>query len=163
MGDEVLRPHVPSPKLVAAWLLLHDLDTTAVPQWAAWWIIDGHDGPAVVELAGLDGKHPLDVRDATAAALEEIGIPEPSLIDAVRLAFDDKAQKCLTGRLDELDLAGWVEHVYIRSDYNDGVLAQPLGETYGIDDEWQGKWGRLEPDLRLAVRDACVAQLRART
>lgn len=36
----------PSPTLVAAWLVLGMLPTERVPLWAAYWLTNGHDGPA---------------------------------------------------------------------------------------------------------------------
>src|SRR5262245_7644371 len=54
---------VPSPRLVAAWLALDMLPTEHLPRWAAFWLVDGYDGAALVELAGLHGDDPREVRD----------------------------------------------------------------------------------------------------
>jgi hypothetical protein len=48
---------------VAAWLILGTVPTERVPLWAAHWIVAGHDGPALAELAGLHGDDPHEVRD----------------------------------------------------------------------------------------------------
>ena len=154
-GDE----ERPSPELVAARLVIGDLNVALVPTWASWWIVNGHDGSAVVSLAGLSGSDPFDVREALLAALTEIEVAIPSLADAWPPVAHDRASSCLAGIIDELDLAAWVERVYIDSSYDSAVLAEPLGEIHGIDDEHRGRWGRTDVDLRRAVRTACRAQV----
>jgi hypothetical protein len=155
--------NVPRPELVAAWLVLHDLDTRSVPVWAAWWLVTDDGGPAVCDLAGLSGLDPFDVRDALIPALNELGIRTPALADACRLAFTDRAERCLGGEVDESELAAWVERIYIWSGYDHEVLHAPLGAIYGIDDEWRGSWGRTEAELREAVRAACREQIAVAT
>jgi len=62
---------VPSPTLVVAWLTLDMLPTQRIPRWAAFWLVDGHNGAALVELAGLHGDDPCEVRDLLPAALAD--------------------------------------------------------------------------------------------
>lgn len=88
-----------SPELVAAHYALGSLDETSVPSWAAWWVIDGHDGPAVVELAGLAGDDPFDVREALMPAFSELDVTVPHLAQAWEVVATDLAAKCLAGRL----------------------------------------------------------------
>jgi hypothetical protein len=153
---------VPSPALVAAWKVLKRLDPARVPTWAAWWIVQGHDGDVVCQLAGLSGQDPYDVHDLLPLALSEMGVLEPSLAQAVQLAFDHEAKVCLAGEVDERTVARFVEDVYIDAGYPTFVLDEPLGEICGVDDEWEGGWGRQEDGLRRAVRTACLAQLSLR-
>jgi hypothetical protein len=41
-----------------------------IPWWAAQWLVDGRDGAALRELAGLDGRDVRAVRDLLPAVLE---------------------------------------------------------------------------------------------
>ncbi len=40
------------------------------------------------------------------------------------------------------------------------MIVLPLGQLYGIDDEWEAGWGRTDTELRAATRQACLDQLR---
>jgi hypothetical protein len=160
-NDPEDRPEVPNASLVAAWLVLEHLDTTSVPMWASWWLVDGQDGEALRQLAGESGSDPFDVRDALLEALDEMNLPLPTISQAARQAFDHEALMCLHDKVSEHSLVRSVESVYIKAGYSDAVLAQPLGATYGLDDEWTGGWGRTDRDLRDAVRSACREQLRS--
>ncbi|MGH8990998.1 MAG: hypothetical protein ACRDZ7_05660 [Acidimicrobiia bacterium] len=159
MAQQSEPDDLPSPSLVAAWLVVDRLDPASVPTSAAWWLVQGHDGEALRQLAGLSGQDPWDVRELLPSALADIGVALPTPAEAVRLAFEHEAKACLAGKVDERTVARFVENVYIDSDYASWVLDEPLGEIYGVDDEWEGRWGRLEDDLRKAVRAACAAQL----
>lgn len=163
MADPGAPQDVARPLLLAAELVLGALDTTAVPRWAAWWIVEGIDGPAVCRLAGLPGDDPFEVRDALGEALAELGVHSPGLAAACRIAFTDRAARCLRGEIDERQLVCWIESVYIASDYADVVVMEPLGSTYGVDDEWVGGWGRTEQELRQVVRASCMDQLQQTT
>jgi len=46
-----------------------------MPAWATEALINGHDSPLLAEVAGMDGGDARDVRDAFAAALNELGAP----------------------------------------------------------------------------------------
>jgi len=47
---------VPSPATVAAWVALDMLAPEQLPLLASMWLVHGHDGPAVAELAGLSDR-----------------------------------------------------------------------------------------------------------
>ncbi|WP_426571465.1 hypothetical protein [Aquihabitans sp. McL0605] len=111
-------------------------------------------------LAGLTGDDAFDVRDALRPAMDELGIAVPPFVEAWRVVATDRAADCLAGRLDEFELVAWVERIYIESEYDDGVINEPLGATYGVDDEHIGGWGRSDTELRVEVRSACLDQLR---
>jgi len=162
VAEQPVPDDLPSPSLVAAWLVLDRLDPAAVPTWAAWWLVQGHDGEALRKLAGLPGRDPFDVRDDLPPALADVGVELPTPADAVRLAFEHQAEACLAGKLDERTVARFAEDVYVDTDYASWVLDEPLGAIYGIDDEWEGRWGRAEDELRRSVRAACSAQLKNR-
>jgi hypothetical protein len=158
-GDDEARS-APAPKLVAAWLRLDVLvDPARVPLWASYWIVGGLDTPALRDLAGLNGRDPFDVRDLTAKALHQLGVAVDDLNEAAELVLTDEAERCLAGSTDERVLAAAIDDLYIRSGYADEILRQPLGAEYGLDDEWTGKWGRTDSQLREAVRAACRRQV----
>jgi hypothetical protein len=97
MADQGLVPGTPSPLLVAEWLKLDVLvDPGRVPLWAAHWIVDGLDTPALRDLAGLDGR-PYEVRDTTSLALDQMNVSVESLSEAAKLALIDEAERCLAG------------------------------------------------------------------
>ena len=151
---------MPPPKLVAAWLKLDVLvDPAQVPMWAAYWIVDGLDTPALRDLAGLDGSDPFAVRELTAKALDEMHVGVDDLHEAADLVLTDEAERCLAGRTSERTLATALDDLYVRSGYADEILRQPLGAEYGLDDEWLGGWGRTDDQLRDAVRAACLRQV----
>lgn len=152
----------PGPDVVAARLVTGDLDEALVPLWAAWWLVDGHDGSAVTTLAGLSGTDPFEVRAALGPALAELEVQVPPFSDAWRLVATDQAERCLAGRLDEFELAAWAYRRYVDSGYDDHVLDEPVGGACGLDDEHIGGWGRADDELRAAVRSACRAQVRRR-
>ena len=160
MTSDKPRSDPPSPKLVAAWLTLDVLvDPALVPVWAASWIVDGLDSPGLIDLAGLDGRDPFDVRDQTTKALNELGVEVSDLDEAADLVLTDEAERCLAGQTDERALAAAIDALYVRSGYADESLRQPLGAAYGLDDEWVGGWGRTDSQLREAVRAACQKQV----
>jgi hypothetical protein len=93
---------VPSPILVAAWLTLDMLPAERIPGWAASWLVDGYDGPALVELAGLHGDDPREVRDLLPAALAECRVAVPAADAAAAMeAFTHLAQLCADGKAGE--------------------------------------------------------------
>ena len=81
-------PEVPSPLLVASWEALGLVPTDRVPLWAAYWIVGGHDGEALVHLAGLHGDDPHEIHDALPDALRNCGVDMPdSDVAAAAVAF----------------------------------------------------------------------------
>jgi hypothetical protein len=157
---------IPSPQLVAAWLTLDTLPTERIPLWAAHWIAAGYDGRALVELAGLHGDDPHDVRDLLPAALAECGISTPAEKSeeheraAAMVAFTAIARLQASGRASER----WVvdKVVEISEPYfPPSITSLPLGQLFSLDDEWGYGWGRTDEQLREAVRQACAQQLQA--
>lgn len=154
-------PEVPSPLLVASWERLGLLPPERVPLWAAYWIVGGHDGPALAYLAGLHGDDPHEIHDALPEALSDCGVEMPdSDVAAASVVFTHAARLHVDG------LAGpeWVlNEVYLvvcRSGYSESLIDLPLGSLYGVDDEWGAGWGRSIVELTEVVREACEEQLR---
>ncbi len=151
---------VPPPRLVAAWMRLGILAAESVPLWAAHWLVQGHDGEALVELAGLSGKDTRAVRDLLPAALAEAGVePLTSAQAEAKVAFDHIASLHVDGQASW----GWVIDV-VRETISQGGYAfelfdEPLAAVYGLDEELEGHWGRSETELGKAVYSACEEQL----
>ncbi|GAA1580893.1 hypothetical protein GCM10009804_41860 [Kribbella hippodromi] len=144
------------PELVAAWLTLDQLHVESVPMWAAGWLVQGYDGPALAELAGLSARDPREVRDLLPDALAEAGVPPlTATYAAVKVTLDDIAQLHLTGR------ARWswvVDQVDQLARESHDVLDQPLGRLYTINDQPGEPWSPTETELAQTVHNACLDQ-----
>jgi hypothetical protein len=159
---------IPSPRLVAAWLVLDTLPTERIPLWAAHWLAGGCDGEALAELAGLHGDDPVAVRDLLPHALIECGVPgvdldhgDMSRRRAVAMtAFTAVARLCLDGLATERWVVSKVVEI-VELDFDTSIIDLPLGRLLGVEDEWSAGWGRTEQQLRADVRRACEEQLRA--
>jgi hypothetical protein len=158
---------VPSPQLVAAWLILDALATEAVPLWAAHWIAAGHDGQALAELAGLHGDDPHEVRDLLPAALADCGINTPAEPSeqheraAAMVAFTAIARLHASGGATERWVVDKVVQITAPHSFKPSLTSLPLGKLFTLDDEWRAGWGRTDEQLREAVRQACAQQLEA--
>lgn len=149
----------PTPELVAAWLALDDLRAESVPMWAANWLVQGYDGAALAELAGLSGRDTREVRDLLPAALAEAGVrPPSSKYAAVKVAFDHIANLHLSGRVRWAWVVNQVVDVVYLSGHASEPFEQPLGQLYGIDDEAGEPWSRPDDELAQVVRQACLDQ-----
>ena len=144
--------------------MLGMLATERTPWWAAQWLADGHDGEALRELAGLNGKDPHAVRDLVPAALAEMGVELPTTrVAAVIEAFCDLADMLLSRRTDARWVVKRVEQIIVQTQYDDEVFDMPLGHLYGLDDEWEGGWGRTPEELKTEVEARCSEQLHVAT
>lgn len=161
---------VPPPSLVAAWLALGCLAPERVPFWAARWLADGLDGPALRALAGVSGKDAREVRDLLAAALQEAGVyvPDPQDLEAVRLArrrswvrvtYNDIARLCTDGRAGPRWAVDKVYEIVNNNNFDDDVTSPPLARVFGLYDEWGAYWARPDAELEEGVRSACHEQL----
>jgi hypothetical protein len=145
-------------------LTLGVLPTERIPLWAAHWLANGHDGAALVHLAGLHGDDPHEVRDLLPAALAECGVTTPASATAAAMeAFTRLAQLHAQGKAGERWIAIKVDEILARCQYANTVIARPLGQLYDLNDEWGTGWGRPETQLREEVREACQEQLRLAT
>ncbi len=157
----VASGEIPSPRLVAAWARLDMVPAERLPLWAAHWLAAGNDGEALRTLAGLSAADdPRDIRDILPGALADCGVTIPdSDSAAAQLAFTNLARMCADGRASEQWILDKVSEIAARSDYADSVLGLPLGQIFGLADEWGAGWGRTEQELRAEIRTACAAQL----
>jgi len=130
---------------LAETVVLHRLGlirTGELPMVAARWLAGGAmDTESIRMLAGHDPHDPWELERLLAKATDEVGVAPPT---------DPAAEENIA--------VDWVTHNW-REDRDTrtavAVLAR-LGETHfdwdlglfvGLDDEWNGRWGRLEPDL----------------
>ncbi|SEL98284.1 hypothetical protein [Streptacidiphilus jiangxiensis] len=158
-ADDPPGARAPAPYVVAAHFVLGRV-SARTPWWAAQWLAAGHDGEALREMAGLNGRDTRALHDLVPAVLAEMGVgalPEP--LAAVTTVFQHMAAECLAGRLDERAVVQQAEEIVISQDYASEILDLPLGRLYGLDDEWQGGWGASVEDLRATVRGHCADQL----
>ncbi|WP_460649130.1 hypothetical protein [Kribbella endophytica] len=156
-----LEGETPTPRLVAAWVVLGVVPTEQMPMWAAEWIVQGYDGEALAELAGLSGRDPGEVRDLLPAALGEVGaelMPEGQA--AMKLEYDHVAELHLGGRVSWAWVVTEVARVADASQADDGPFEQPLGGLRDVECEMGEPWRRTDLELAEVVRAACVAQLK---
>jgi hypothetical protein len=151
---------VPSPLLVASWERLGLLPADRVPLWAAHWIASGHDGEALVYLAGLHGDDPREVHDVLREALVDCGAEMPgSDVAVATVAFTHVARLHVNGLAGLQWVLSQMSLIVVRSGYSAGVMDLPLGGLFGVDDEWGAGWGRSIDELAAIVREACEGQL----
>ncbi|RAY12343.1 hypothetical protein DPM19_24635 [Actinomadura craniellae] len=159
----------PSPELVRAWGVCDfPLATDRVPWWAAQWLADGMDGVALRTLAGLDGTDSRDVRDLLPDVLVETDARVLDLPAAIDIVYTDLARRHLTGRLSAPRTITAVEALAVGALAADADSAEwdfytdpPLGQIYGMGDEWGWAWGRSREELENALRTACIEQIHA--
>lgn len=152
---------VPSPQLVAAWLRLGTLNIDRVPMWAAYWLVNGFDGPVLAELAGLRSSDSREARDLLPGALSECGVPlPPSRIAAAMTIFTDLARLQQSGQASERWVVEKVQEVLRANDYANEVVELPLGQLCDLDDEYSGGWGRTEEALSEVVRAVSLRKCR---
>ncbi|KRF22671.1 hypothetical protein ASG91_14775 [Phycicoccus sp. Soil802] len=122
--------------------------TDDLPDLAARWLAaDVEDGDSVRLLAGNDPHDPAMLDTLIGDSVSEAGVIIPS--DSTNLR--DIAVDWVTSTWRHTDDTRWAVSTLAR-----------LGETYpgfdlglwiGLDDEWNGEWGRLDPDLKAAAKN----------
>lgn len=159
-GQMPVTAESPTPRVLYAWFTLGRVPLDRVPWFAADWLVQGHDGEQLRTLAGEHGHDQFTVTELLPGALQEAGVPgPPSTTEAAAIAFDDLARHCLAGRISEREVARMIEEVVAAAEFEPPLYASTMGSLYGIDDEWEGGWGRGEQELVAAVRHACAVQL----
>lgn len=131
--------------------VLHQLGfvrSDELPDLAARWLAaDLVDTESVRLLAGHDPQDPEMLETLIANSVSEAGVTIPS--ESTEL--QDIAVDWVTSTWRHTGDPRWAVSTLAR-----------LGETYpefdlglwiGLDDEWSGGWGRLEPDLKAAARN----------
>lgn len=105
-----------------------------MPLWAAYWIAGGHDGEALIYLAGLHGDDPREVHDALPQALRDCGVemPDPGT-GAAAAAFTDLARLEVNGL--EVELSPGERLQYDRAVAAGRDISAPVEVTYffGLD------------------------------
>ncbi|MEV4600164.1 hypothetical protein AB0K15_22525 [Amycolatopsis sp. NPDC049253] len=153
---------LPTPELAAAWVTLGTVPSERIPLWAAHWLVRGYDGEALRALAGLSGADPYEVHDLLPAALADCRAVIPdSEAAAAQVVFVRLARMHADGRATERWVLDKVCEIVSRSGYSDSVIELPLGQVFGLDDEWDAGWGRPEDQLVPEIQAACSAQLAA--
>ncbi|GIJ24625.1 hypothetical protein [Micromonospora lutea] len=143
------------PDLVAAEYALGSVDAERVPWYAADWLANGHDGPALRELAGLDGTDTGLIGELLPDALTEVGVAVPSPADAADAWLATLTQRLLAGEVDERAVS---EHVSAFVSWHldlDEIWRSPFTDLHVIVDEWDQGWGRGNQELAAAVRRLC--------
>ncbi|GIH17444.1 hypothetical protein [Rugosimonospora africana] len=154
---------VPSPELVAALFVLGGAPLERVPWWATHWLVIGHDGQVLRDLAGRDDTDVAAVAELLPAALAEMSVALPATATAAAaLVFHHLARQCLSAGAGERWVVRRVDEVVTHAGRSPEVLGLPLGHLSGIDDAWWGGSGPPVADLRAAVRAACAVQLAQR-
>lgn len=151
---------IPPLDLVGALFLLGGLPEERLPWFAAQWLADGHDGPALLELACLDGTDLQPVRELLPEAMAELQPPMPATIpSAAETMFRHIAHMHLAGQGDERWVARKVEEVHLLTAYRSDVIALPLGQLYDVADCWDEDWGPSLEELKATVYGRCTQQL----
>jgi hypothetical protein len=158
-GQMLTTAEAPTPELVAAWYVLNRLPLERLPWFAAHWLAEGFDGELLAQLAGEHGDDPWMIKELLPQVLTELHISIPGMNHAADVAFDDLAKRCLEGSITEQAVVDMVSHVLAASDYESSIYDLPLGTLFGLDDEWEGGWGRRKEVLALQVRRACADQI----
>ncbi|AOS63268.1 hypothetical protein [Actinoalloteichus hymeniacidonis] len=157
-----LESETPPPEQVAAWWVLGLLETDRVPWWAAEWLVQGWDGPALRELAGLGAEDAREIRDLMPSVLQEVAVaPFATQVEAAEACFRYLARLCLQGLVEERWVAWTVDRVLHAVSYVDEAYALPLSGAFGVDEVWDDGFSGSAIELRELVRDACAAQLDA--
>lgn len=128
--------------------------------WAAHWLVQGYDGDALRMLAGFSGTDAGEVHDILPAAFADCGeTVSDSRSVACGTAFATLARVFLNGDITPQWLLGLVYGLLVDADYDNAVMAMPLGQLFIVEDEWSGRWGRTESELTVVVEQACREQL----
>jgi hypothetical protein len=124
--------------------------------------VGGYDGQALRALAGFNGTDPYEVRDTLPDALADCHTPIPDSDSAAAQAtFTKLARMHADGAASEKWIIDKVDEILARTEYANSVINLPLGQLYGLDDEWGQGWGRTTQQLKAEVQRACAAQLAA--
>ncbi|MEU8298847.1 hypothetical protein AB0C04_16385 [Micromonospora sp. NPDC048909] len=144
-----------SPDLVAVEYALGSADVERVPWCAADWLADGHDGPTLRELAGLDGTNPPLIGELLPAALAEVGVPIPSAAEASDAWFAALAQRLLDGAVDERTVSEQTSAFVSWQLDLEEVWRSPFIDLHLLADEWDQGWGRGNQEFAATVRRLC--------
>jgi hypothetical protein len=131
----------------------------SLPSIATQLLVEGADGVALRELAGLD-LAPFDPRDAydlLGEILEQAHVSVDGLLDRARRALALVAAALVRGNLESRGALRLIDLIVVATGYAD----TPAMALYGLSDEWDGGWGRtrdeINQDLEAAARSIADA------
>lgn len=132
--------------------------------WAAEWLVEGYDGDALRELAGLSGRDTRAVRDMLPAALEDARVTVPTPQEAaVKITYDHIARMHLDGAAAGSWVVQKVAELIENAGHDPAFCEQPLGQLFGVDDELDTGWGRNDEEIMRVIHEACVDQIGLRS
>lgn len=124
----------------------------------------GAEGEGIVALACVDAGDVREIHDAIPAALRDAGVaPITEVAAAARLSFDHIARMHLGGKGAWRWVISAVIGTFEQNNWAAEFYEEPLGSLVGLDDELSASWGRTEPEVAVAVRDACERQVQLTT
>lgn len=131
---------------LAETVVLHRLGlirTDELPMVAARWLAaDLMDTDSIRILAGHDPHDQGELERLLVEVTDEVGVTPPTDPAAEEnIAVDWVTNKCCEDRDTRAAVAVLARLGETRFDWD-------LGLFIGLDDEWNGRWGRLEPDLK---------------
>lgn len=133
------------------------LDSQRIPPLATWFLSHGLETPLIAELAGMD-LQPFSSMDASELfdeALLALSILPLERADEVRVVLGAASSIHLDGGLGTENLMAVGVHLAIRYDYAHDVMG-----LYGLQDEWEGGWGRSHDAIALEVGEIALEALR---
>ncbi|WP_194823301.1 hypothetical protein [Micromonospora sp. S-DT3-3-22] len=143
------------PDLVAAEYVLGRMVVERMPWYAADWLADGHDGPALRELAGLDGTDTRLIGELLPAALDEMGVRVPSAAEAADTWLATLAQRLVDGAIDERTVSERVSAFVCERGDLDEIRHSPFTDLHVLADEWDQDGERGNRELANSVRLLC--------
>ena len=112
-------------------------------------LVDGLDSPSLRELAGVRvDDAPYEAPDLCARALEELGLTPADEHEARKALARSIARRIIDGEVDEFQDAGQLWRVFMTA----ARYPEFAGSLIGLEDEWEGGWGRDRGELRREVR-----------
>lgn len=116
----MIRPKKLDANLLAAEWSLHLLSPESLIDLAVQALVEGYDGKALVELAGLTNpsREPYEVLQKLAIpAIRELGAAIPSTADAAILLTARVCSQIISGQLDAVEGAIWIQnHIYYKTE-----------------------------------------------
>ena len=133
------------------------LDSRRIPQIATWLLARGLETPEIVTLAGMDLAPflPIDASELFDLTLVSLSVLPFERADEVRVALGAAAAVHLDGGLGPENLMAIGGRLAAQYDYPDDVMG-----LYGLEDEWQGGWGRTREAIVTEVREIAMEALR---
>jgi hypothetical protein len=136
--------------LVEARWRVHETLTTDLSALSIDLLERGFQSDALWELACTDASDlPWQGPPLFESALRELGHGRMTVQEAALIVARADAAEMLAGAISGRRLAARVSALAIALDY-----PEPLMALYGLDDEYNGGWGRTEADLDVAAREA---------